>query len=130
MEGIFHFCCISYLHMKQNFFMNLFVLNLITVSLAAHRFFVCRLSLRVTVIELYLFVIRFRIVILKNHIPQCRAQRLTEDVWHQKYGNKKEGFQRYLKCSFNTILNIIPRSRYRVLDLNLATIGNNPDPQH
>ena len=37
-----------------------------------------------------------------------------------KYENKKEGFQRYLKYSFNSILNIIPRSRYRALDLNKA----------
>ena len=29
---------------------------------------------------------------------------LTEDVWHQKYGNKKVGFQRYLKYQFNSIL--------------------------
>ena len=28
----------------------------------------------------------------KNPNPQSRALRLTEDVWHQKYGNKKEGF--------------------------------------
>ena len=28
-----------------------------------------------------------------------RALRLTEDVWHQKYEYKKEGFQSYLKYS-------------------------------
>ena len=46
--------------------------------------------------------------------------RLVSDVWHQKGRNKKEGFQSYQKYSFNSILNITPRSRYRALDLNLA----------
>ena len=41
-------------------------------------------------------------------------------------GTIKEGFQRNLKHSFNSISNTIPCSRYRALDLNLAkmTIRN------
>ena len=35
-----------------------------------------------------------------------RALRLTENVWHQKYENKKEGLQNYLEFSSNSILNI------------------------
>ena len=45
-----------------------------------------------------------------------RALRLTENVWHQKYENKKEGLQNYLEFSFNSILNISYRSGYRALD--------------
>ena len=45
-----------------------------------------------------------------------RALRLTEDVWHQKYENKKEGLQNYLEYSFNSIINISYRSVYRALD--------------
>ena len=45
-----------------------------------------------------------------------RALGLTEDVWHQKYENKKEGLQNYLEYSFNSILNIFCRSRYRAQD--------------
>ena len=45
-----------------------------------------------------------------------RALRLTENVWHQKYGNKKEGLQNYLEFSFNSILNISYRSGNRALD--------------
>ena len=41
---------------------------------------------------------------------------LTEDVWHQKYENKKEGLQNYLENSFKSILNIFYRSGYRALD--------------
>ena len=44
------------------------------------------------------------------------ALRLTENVWHQKYENKKEGLQNYLEFSFNSILNIFYRSGYRALD--------------
>ena len=51
---------------------------------------------------------------------QSRALRLTEHGWNQKYGSKKEGSQRYLKYLFNSILYIIPRSRYRALDPNLV----------
>ena len=35
-----------------------------------------------------------------------RALWLTENVWHQKYDNKIEGLQNYLKFLFNSILNI------------------------
>jgi len=38
----------------------------------------------------------------------------------------KEAFQNYLKYSFNSILNISHRSRFRALDPNLAK----PDSQH
>ena len=33
-----------------------------------------------------------------------------------KYENKKEGFQNYLEYSFNSILNVVYRSRYSALD--------------
>ena len=33
-----------------------------------------------------------------------RALGITEDVWHQKYDNKKEGFQNYLEYSFSLLL--------------------------
>ena len=45
-----------------------------------------------------------------------RALGLTEDVWHQKYENKKEGLQNYLEYSFKSILNIFYRSGFRALD--------------
>ena len=45
-----------------------------------------------------------------------RALRLTENVWHQTYENKKEGLQNYLELSFNSILNISYRLGYRALD--------------
>ena len=45
-----------------------------------------------------------------------RALWHTEDVWHQEYENKKEGFQNYLEYSFNSILNIFNHSGYRALD--------------
>ena len=41
---------------------------------------------------------------------------LTEDVGHQKYEHKKEGWQNYLRNLFNSILNIFYRSGYRALD--------------
>ena len=41
--------------------------------------------------------------------------RLTPKIWKQK-----EGFQHYLKYTYNSILNIIPLSRYRALDLDFA----------
>ena len=44
-----------------------------------------------------------------------RALRLTENVGHQKYENKKE-IRNYLEFSFNSILNISYRSGYRALD--------------
>ena len=31
------------------------------------------------------------------------AHGLTEDVWHQKYENKKEGFQSYLNYSLTVL---------------------------
>ena len=49
---------------------------------------------------------------------ECHIFASTKDNWKQKYGNKKEGFQSYLKFSFNSILNIITRSRKRALDPN------------
>ena len=45
-----------------------------------------------------------------------RALQLTENVWHQKYENKKEDLQNYLEFSFKSILNISYRSGYRALD--------------
>ena len=42
--------------------------------------------------------------------------RLTENVWHQKYENKKEGLKNYLEFSFNSNLDISYRSGYRALD--------------
>ena len=45
-----------------------------------------------------------------------RALGLTEDVWHQKYENKKEGLQNYLEYSFYSILTISHRSGYTALD--------------
>jgi len=36
----------------------------------------------------------------------------------------KEAFQNYLKYSFNSILNISHRSRFRALDPNLAKTGS------
>ena len=51
-----------------------------------------------------------------------RALGLTEDVWHQKYENKKEGFQNYLEYLLNSISNIFYRSGYRALD---PEIGKN-----
>ena len=41
----------------------------------------------------------------------------TEDAWHLKYENKKEGFKNYLKYSFNRLLNSLclryePRIRF------------------
>ena len=45
-----------------------------------------------------------------------RALGLTEDVWHQKYENKKEVLQNYIEYSFKSILNIFYRSGYRALD--------------
>ena len=34
---------------------------------------------------------------------------VKQNVWHQKYENKKEGLQNYLEFSFNSILNIAYR---------------------
>ena len=36
--------------------------------------------------------------------PGSGALGLTEDVYHQKYENKKEGLNNYLKYSFNRLL--------------------------
>ena len=72
--------------------------------------------------DYFVFVLWFRFLaaFFQNHNPisGSGAVRLTEDVWHQKYGNKKVFFQSNLKYWFNRISNIIPHSRYR--DLNLA----------
>ena len=46
------------------------------------------------------------------------------DVCKQKYGNKKESFHSYLKYSYSSILNTLPRSRYRALDLNWPQSGS------
>ena len=45
-----------------------------------------------------------------------RALRLTENVWHQKYENKKKGSENDLEFSFDSILNISYCSGYRALD--------------
>ena len=66
---------------------------------------------------------------------------LTEDVWYQKYENKKEFLQNYLENSFNSILNIFYRSGYRDLDPKFGQnrirntgfsriFMSDPDPQH
>ena len=52
------------------------------------------------------------------------ALRLTENVWHQKYENKKEGLQNYLEFLFNSILNISHRSRYRPWIRNFTKTGS------
>ena len=41
---------------------------------------------------------------------------LTEDVWYQKYENKKEGLPNYLEYSLKSILIIFYRLGYRALD--------------
>mgnify|MGYP006863692882 CR=1 FL=1 len=45
-------------------------------------------------------------------VSGSRALGLTEDVWHQKYENQKEGFENYLKYSFNTFWGTEPRIRF------------------
>ena len=39
--------------------------------------------------------------------PGSEPLGLNEDVWHQKYGNKKESLQNYLKYYTNGILNSV-----------------------
>ena len=53
-----------------------------------------------------------------------RALGLTEEVWQQKYENKKEGLQNYLEYSFNSILNIFYRSGYKPWIRNSAKTGS------
>ena len=42
-------------------------------------------------------------------VPQTKVdnpQGLQGNVWHQKYENKKKGFENHLKYSFNTLLKV------------------------
>ena len=52
---------------------------------------------------------------------------LTEDVWHQKYENKKEVLQYYLEYVFSSILDISHRLGCIALDPNFAKWIRNTD---
>ena len=49
---------------------------------------------------------------------------LTEDVWHQKYENKKDGFYYFKEYSFDSILKIPFRLTYKALDPGFGQIRN------
>ena len=56
----------------------------------------------------------------KNHSPDPGLYSLLRTSDTKNMDNKKEVFQSYLKYVYNSIFNVILRSRYRALDPNLA----------